>query len=183
MRARRALLALLSCLAFAAVTVTVASADGTDADALPAITDNCPFESNVSQVDSDADGTGDACDEDIAIVDGHVSGGGRSFHPPFTGRDVFFSFAIRSDGGRLSGTGRIVDDSGDTVRILTVDHFSVDEQGDDAVIKGTALVNGVEQRFYLEVHESDERYGDTFSFQSADYSFGNRVEQGSLQIG
>ena len=51
----------LVCKAFACVSPSTTDPDG---DLVPSADDNCPEVSNPTQVDSDGDGTGDACDDD-----------------------------------------------------------------------------------------------------------------------
>jgi hypothetical protein len=183
MRARRALLALLFALALAAFAAPAAFASDADNDWLPDETDNCPAFYNPWQRDSDADGVGDACDETpFEAADGRLAGGGRSSHPvgPLAGTQVFFSFAIRRNGGDPSGTGRVVDGDRD-VRIVSVDQFW--SAGREAVAKGWADVDGHRERFVLEVQDGDERYADRFDIATQTYAFGNRVDHGNLQIG
>ena len=55
---------------------------GTDGDGVPDGTDNCPNVANADQVDSDGDGTGDACDlfplDETETVDTDVDGIGNN---------------------------------------------------------------------------------------------------------
>lgn len=56
-------------------TPTPGPEDG-DADGIPDLGDNCPDRANPEQVDSDEDGTGDACDDDFAVTPGDDDGDG-----------------------------------------------------------------------------------------------------------
>ncbi len=187
MRARRALLALLSCLAFAALAVP-ASASGldSDGDGVPDDFDNCDLVAQTWQHDADGDGLGNLCDPTpYTSVDGRISGGGQAYHLFHDG--VLFSLALRSSGGKISGTGRVHDTmTGTTVRIIEVDSLWVglDSIGREVgVATGTALVNGVEERFYFETQEGeiDGRGGDYIEIRTDSYTFGGHVRVGNLE--
>jgi thrombospondin type 3 repeat protein len=103
-----------------------------DNDGFPDISDNCPLLANIGQVDLDGDGVGDRCDV-VESNDGFGGGGGK-----MTG-GALVSFSLHSQGGKLSGTGRLVTASND-VKLLDVTALRSD--GDVVVAKGSASIDG-----------------------------------------
>ena len=187
MRARRALLALLSCLVFAALAAPAYAVDS-DGDVVDDEFDNCPTTAQTWQRDSDADGVGDACDADpftdMAAMAGSVSGGGEV--TTFLHDRTFFSFALRSDAdGTMHGAGRVRQGSRD-VRILDMDHFHTEPAvwsvGTDAVATGWANVDGVRQRYYLEVRDGGNVGEHRFDLQTSAFTVGSSVLHGSLRV-
>jgi hypothetical protein len=93
--------------------------------------DNCPAVPNPTQGDVDRDGIGDKCDV-LETNDGFAGGGGLH-------GTAHVSFALHSNGGKVRGTGRVVD--GDT-SIELLDVTGMHSNGLWAVAVGTASING-----------------------------------------
>ena len=64
--------------------------DDTDEDGIPNLNDNCPLVHNVEQIDSDADGVGDVCDNDIDGdgVENHADDCPLIFNPDQNGNQI-----------------------------------------------------------------------------------------------
>ena len=140
-----------------------------DGDAVLDVVDNCPGVANPTQRDSDEDGAGDACDGAFASTDGFAGGGGK------LAGGVHVSVALHSAGGRLHGSGRLVD--GSTIVKLT-DLTGLRSDGDRAVGVGHASIDGAQGDYRLEIVESTN----TFELEVGDRRWAGALTNGNLVV-
>jgi hypothetical protein len=132
--------------------------------------DNCPAAVNPTQIDSDSDGRGDACDDAFDSNDGFAGGGGK------LASGVQVSVALHSQGGRFQGSGHLADGS-TTVTLLDVSGLRRD--GDRVVAVGSARVDkGAPVRYRVEITDA----ANGFVLEAGDRRWAGTLTNGNLVV-
>jgi hypothetical protein len=110
-----------------------------------------------------------------------ASNGGGQFLDVATGNDINFGFNFRSDAGGTKGACHVNDKARDTtVKCLNV--LAYVQGTDEAVVYGTAEVNGAQGYFKL-VLTDNTAGSDTFSvITQSGYAAGGAVTQGNIHV-
>lgn len=153
--------------------------DDDDNDTVADGSDNCPLTPNPDQLDRDGDAAGDACDATPGSLPGKVTGGGW-----ITSDKHSFGFNARYATGMSQPEGHLTyQDKRAKVAIKSTAITTLSVVGTHATIEGTAVMNGTERPFRLEVDDFGEPgRTDTFAITAGNYSAGGVLNGGNIQI-
>ena len=117
----------------------------------------------------------------VVATEGNVTGGGW-IGSPTTEDQVSFGFQARNDANGLRGNCTVIDHAAD-VRIKCLTVTTLVQAGTHAYFSGQAVVNGVIEKYRIDVDDLGEpSTADTFKIVTDSYTRGGVLTGGNIQI-